>query len=87
MRQEERKGERGREEGWRKEERGCYLHFSQYLVGWLKTVAMLDPAKLSELAKASTDGWAPSPTTASLGSWYGRGTQSEVNTNIGHSET
>ena len=61
------------------------LNFSQYLVGWLKTVAMLDPVKLSELAKASTDGWAPSPTTASLGSWYDRGTQREVNTNIGHS--
>ena len=61
--------------------------FNQYLVGWLKTVAMLDPVKLSVLAKASTDGWAPSPTTASLGSWYDRGTQREVNTNIGYSGT
>ena len=32
------------------------MYVSQYLVGWLKTVAMLDPVKLSELAKASTDG-------------------------------
>ena len=44
-------------------------YVSQYLAGWLKTVAMLDPVKLSELAKASTDGWTPSPTSASLGSW------------------
>ena len=51
------------------------------------SLAMLDPVKLFELAKASTDGWAPSPTTASLGSWYDRGTQSEVNTNIGCSGT
>ena len=84
--------EAGREErrerkGGGMEERGCYLYFSQYLVGWLKTVAMFDPVKLSELAKASTDGWAPSPTTASLGSWYDRGTQRKVNTNIGHSGT
>ena len=78
---------RERDGGKRKEERGCYLYFRQYLVGWLKTVAMLDPVKLSELAKASTDGWAPSPTTASLGSWYDRGTQREVNTNTGHSGT
>ena len=32
------------------------MYFSQYLVGWLNTVAMLDPVKLSELAKVSTDG-------------------------------
>ena len=54
---------------------------------WPKTVAMLDPVKLSELAKASTDGWAPSPTTPSLGSWYDRETQMEVNINTGYSGT
>ena len=61
------------------------LFVFQYPVGWLKTVAMLDPVKLSELAKASTDGWAPSPTTASLGFRYDRGTQTEVNTNTDYS--
>ena len=60
-----------------KTKEGDIVYVSQYLVGWLKTVAMLDLVKLSELAKASTDGWAPSPTTTSLGSWYDRGTHGE----------
>ena len=64
------KGEVNREkEGRRKGKRKgtSNLYVSQYLVGRMNTVAMLDPVKLSQLAKASTDDWtcillpAPSP--------------------------
>ena len=43
----------GRRKGKRKGTSNTYV--SQYLVGWMNTVAMLDPVKLSQLAKASTD--------------------------------
>ena len=61
----ERGGREGRMRDRGKTKEGAIV--CQYLVGWLKTVAMLDPVKLSELAKVSTDGWAPSPTTTSFG--------------------
>ena len=61
--------EGGRGEGRRDVEyKVLALSICPYLEGWLKVAAMLDPLKLSVLAKASTDGWTPSPTTANFGS-------------------
>ena len=46
-REKENREEVGREgEIWReKKEGGCYVYISEILVGWLKTVAMLDSIK------------------------------------------
>ena len=51
LQREHEQGEGKREERDKEGKVHGTLYFSQYLVGWLKTVAMLDPVKLSELAR------------------------------------